>query len=478
MPPRKGSSPSKPSPLAPVNIDSPQLFISNTNPTGYRNVYAKLCYKDTDKPFVVEKDDHTMLGRYATALEAAAAYANWKASLHADAVIKDCNGKLGPERRWLVLRAGSTKPEWDRAEHLPARVIAAWEEKQCAVHNQRVERALGDGSGSSLAVTGVETAQVAKANADACARFLKQQWMDGALVLPSKKGFKIRGYSTYAKTLDAHDSEEQRTHTLLFTPGTLPVLRVHVPGFEAIEAELALWLLSRFDTFVELHSAHALRQSPETLKSTTFGVHQDTEDEPSILYTVVVKLTADEPDEVPSEMRVVGASEHFRYGAAAGSSGCFKASLHHASVKPSSEREHLKIAFFYKASTNRRAERAARAREEQLPAVPAPVTVATPPPEPPQRQQQQQQQQQQRKRRQPDVAAQSDEGQEPESPKKVPAMPSAAAPRAGGSANVNVPRAEAKAVQTCTDEHDEMPVRYWSYWLKVAKHRMGLDGTA
>ena len=74
------------------------------------------------------------------------------------------------------------------------------------------------------------------------------------------------------------------------------------------------------------------------------------------------------------------------------------------------------------------------------------------------------------------VAAQSDEGQEPESPKKVPAMPSAAAPRAGGSASVS--RAEAKAVQTCTDEHDEMPVRYWSKWLKVAKHRLGLDGTA
>lgn len=461
MAPRKSGT--KPSPLAPAAIGSPQLFISSTNPTGYRNVYAKSQHKDSEKPFTVEKDDRNSLGRFATALEAAVAYANWKASLHADAVVKGCNGKLGPERRWLVLRAGSTNPEWDRAEHLPAHIIAAWEEEQCAAHNQRVEPSIGDGSGSSLNRTGVETAQVAVADADACARFLQQQWLDGALVLPNQRGFKIRGYSTYAKTLDAHDSEEQRTHTLLFTPATLPVLRVHVPGFEAIEGELALWLLSRFDTFVELHSAHALRQSPETLKSTTFGVHQDTEDEPSILYTVVVKLTADAPEEPPSEMRVVGAPEHFRYGPAAGSSGCFQAALHHASVKPSSEREHLKIAFFYKASTNRRAERSARARLEQPPpALPADAAAAAAAsPEPPPRQRQQ------RKRRQPDTAR-SEEGHEPERPPQAPAMPATAG---GTSASANFPRAELVQAmdERAMDEHDEKLICQWSEWMRAAR---------
>eukprot|EP00966_Prymnesium_polylepis_P181877 4213408-Prymnesium_polylepis.1 len=34
-----------------------------------------------------------------------------------------------------------------------------------------------------------------------------------------------------------------------------------------------------------------------------------------------------------------GAPCHFRYGAAAGASGCFKARLHHASVEPQSDQE-------------------------------------------------------------------------------------------------------------------------------------------
>jgi hypothetical protein len=75
---------------------------------------------------------------------------------------------------------------------------------------------------------------------------------------------------------------------------------------------------------------------------------------------VVVKLTADAPGEPPSQMHVVGASRHFGYGAAAGAAGCFKARLFHASVEPASHTEHLKIAFFFRASTKgeRRAKRA------------------------------------------------------------------------------------------------------------------------
>jgi len=89
-------------------------------------------------------------------------------------------------------------------------------------------------------------------------------------------------------------------------------------------------------------------------------VHQDTEDFDFIEYTVVVKLTADVSGEAPSAMRVVGAPCHFRYGAAAGASGCFKARLHHASVEPQSDQEHLKVAYFFRKSTKgeRRAKRA------------------------------------------------------------------------------------------------------------------------
>ena len=60
-----------------------------------------------------------------------------------------------------------------------------------------------------------------------------------------------------------------------------------------------------------LWRAHVLRQGPDTLRSMGFSVHQDTEDNKLIKYTVVVKLTFDEEDEAPSSMRVVGAPSYF-----------------------------------------------------------------------------------------------------------------------------------------------------------------------
>ena len=79
------------------------------------------------------------------------------------------------------------------------------------------------------------------------------------------------------------------------------------------------------------------------------GSHQDTEEFEFIAYTVVVKLTADEPGEPASAMRVVAAAGGpFAYGPAAGAAGCFDARLHHASVAPASAREHLKMAYFFR----------------------------------------------------------------------------------------------------------------------------------
>ena len=89
-------------------------------------------------------------------------------------------------------------------------------------------------------------------------------------------------------------------------------------------------------------------------------MHQDTEDFSFIEYTVLVKLTPDAPGEPPSAMRVVGAAHPFLYDAVAGAAGCFRSDLFHASVAPESAEEHLKLAFFFRKSTQaeRRAKRA------------------------------------------------------------------------------------------------------------------------
>ena len=218
---------------------------------------------------------------------------------------------------------------------------------------------------------------------NACANFLRSGGPDGKLVLPGlldhdpRKGALVtassvrtvddpskekvvRGWTTYGKTLSTHDAEQQRLNTLLMTNSLLPACRRQLPGFAQMEQEMIQWLNMRYGTVAELFYAHGLRQSPRTLRSTGFAVHQDTEDFDFIEYTIVVKLTADAPGEPPSAMRVVGAPLHFHYGTEAGACGCFKARLYHASVAPESNEEHLKIAFFFRASTmgERRAKRA------------------------------------------------------------------------------------------------------------------------
>jgi hypothetical protein len=128
---------------------------------------------------------------------------------------------------------------------------------------------------------------------------------------------------------------------LFYAHGTQPPFKLHRPchcrSVPLLSPVFEPWLAG-------------LRQSTQTLKSTGFDVHQDTEDFSFIEYTVVVKLTPDEAAQSPSAMRVVGAPRHFEYGPEAGAAGSFRADVFHASVAPQGTNEHLKIAYFFRAS--------------------------------------------------------------------------------------------------------------------------------
>jgi hypothetical protein len=244
--------------------------------------------------------------------------------------------------------------------------------------NASIEPLLGDPA--SPHASGVVALSVSAEHASCCAAFLAAHWRHGSLLLPGctpsgsdcawmprhssnaravgERPTVVDGYSSYGKVIEPHNAEEQRLNTLLMTNARLPACRKQLPGFAEMELELADWLHRRFGTVVELFFAHGLRQSPETLRSTGFAVHQDTEEFDFIEYSVVVKLTQDEPGEPPSAMRVVGAPCHFEYGPSAGASGCFRSRLHHASVEPKSTKEHLKIAYFFR--TSKKGERRAK----------------------------------------------------------------------------------------------------------------------
>ena len=338
-----------------------QLILSPKSKTGYKHVYHK--YPGTALPYAAEDDTAFLIGKYKTAIDAARAYARWLKGVDmrvcSDLNILQSNMKSEKDLRYLVQRKSKPNdpPTWQPVRNLPPGLINQYEAATREARNMAVEPALAGSQAAasgasysfsdSLSQSGVEPCLVAPEDAERCARFLNEYWSDGALELAQIRR-KIFGYATYGKTLEEHDEEEQRTHTLLFTHSQLPLCRLHVPGFVEMEEQLARWLHERFGTVVSLYFAHGLRQGPETLKSTGFDVHQDTEEFDFIEYTVVVKLTADAPGEPPSRMRVIGAQRHFAYGPAAGSAGCFRARLYHASVAPESPEEHLKVAFFFR----------------------------------------------------------------------------------------------------------------------------------
>ena len=207
---------------------------------------------------------------------------------------------------------------------------------------------------------GVTKVIVSQRSVKQVAEHLQENWRDGKWHVTAKP---IEGFTTYDKVIGSYDAEEQKMNTLFIHPPAMPNLRKHVPGFLAMEKELLLWLTNRYNHVVETNNGHVLRQGPRTLGSTTFSVHQDTEEEYDIEYTIVVKLTADAKGEPPSEMMVLGGKSNFKYGAAAGSAGCFKAKCYHSSVQDKPGRkEHLKIAFFFKKDERGEA-RAKRAAE-------------------------------------------------------------------------------------------------------------------
>lgn len=152
-----------------------------------------------------------------------------------------------------------------------AHVLTGLDEASQAAFNRQLEPLLHTGPNAS----GVMPTSVPEDMADACAAFLRENWTSDKLMLGDHDA--CLGYHNYFKTLRPHDPGQQALSTLLFPNQLLEATRNHLPGFAAMEGVLAQWLRSRFGRRYELYYAHAIKQGPATLRSTGFGVHQDTE---------------------------------------------------------------------------------------------------------------------------------------------------------------------------------------------------------
>jgi hypothetical protein len=334
-----------------------RLYLNDQMETGYRGVWKSKCGRFYEAR-VTHDNKVTVIGTFPTATKAAVAYAKhyqaWVSSRRearlagqGAASSSSGNGVNGKSEGNVEAK------QWGRARQAIGFGDGIEQLKRQAAFNKGMEPLLSPGSSDP---SGVVAINVNPADAELCAQYLERHWTDGRLILPD--GQRCFGYGTYTKTLNQHDSEQQRLHTLLLTSALLPAVRAHVPGFSAMEESLLALLQQRCGSVFELFYAHGLRQGPDTLRSTGFSVHQDTEDFDFIDYSIVCKLTPDDDGEPPSKMSVVGAEQPFIYTGAAGSGGLFRSRLYHSSVAPESRRQHLKVAFFFR--ENRRGERAVK----------------------------------------------------------------------------------------------------------------------
>lgn len=220
------------------------------------------------------------LGIFGSPVEAAVAYARHRRDSRAarcvDPLLGGGGDGGGEEEEGWELRDSDSPTRYpiesdDESTETGGEGGAILQERRQAAFNRSIEPLLHDDGAS-----GVVPLSVTAATASACADFLRDHWVDGQLLLPGcsheyyegpqhRQGSRrpdaetpkcIKGWTTYAKTLTAHDAELQQRTTLLFSNALLPACRQQIPGFRAIENELIGWLHSRFGTVVELFYAH------------------------------------------------------------------------------------------------------------------------------------------------------------------------------------------------------------------------------
>ena len=199
-----------------------------------------------------------------------------------------------------------------------------------------------------------------------CGDHLFRHWVSKRLGTLHLGDSVLRGYNTYRETFkQPANSDRQRKDTLLIAPAHVSVARQHLPGFAALDAEATRGLalhMGMDPSRLKLEYGHGLHQCPKSARASLFDWHRDIDvggardtdvgagdgaPPGDIEFTVIVKLNDDKVGASPSRMIIAAASEPFSYGAAAGSTACFRSALWHASVMPASPDACIKLALFY-----------------------------------------------------------------------------------------------------------------------------------
>ena len=138
---------------------------------------------------------------------------------------------------------------------------------------------------------------------------LLEHWTGEGLVLGANLA-PIPPFHGYQSTLEPYHAGYQRLNTLVITKRRFKKAFEMIPGLGAL-AEGAMALMSRVVRTLafEHENIHVLRQVPGVPCGATFSPHRD-DHSLRLLYTLILKLTADPVAAPPSQMQVFEPVEH------------------------------------------------------------------------------------------------------------------------------------------------------------------------
>ena len=179
---------------------------------------------------------------------------------------------------------------------------------------------------------------------------LLEHWTGEGLVLGANLA-PIPPFHGYQSTLEPYHAGYQRLNTLVITKRRFKKAFEMIPGLGAL-AEGAMALMSRVVRTLafEHENIHVLRQVPGVPCGATFSPHRD-DHSLRLLYTLILKLTADPVAAPPSQMQVFEPVEHppLSYLSQAGSAIIFRSQDLHTSLAPAPALGTVvKVAFFFR----------------------------------------------------------------------------------------------------------------------------------
>ena len=177
---------------------------------------------------------------------------------------------------------------------------------------------------------------------DDCQRLL--DWLKANLGQdPPLGSVKLSGFARYGNTLEDHDKTAQAQNSLYirgvwFEREDYKHFLARIPGLSGLLETAIKKASEEVEDKLKPIWVHALRQGPNLQTATSFGVHTDNDgqDCSQAAWTIIVKLTQDDPQLPASQMHILGLPV-ISYPSHRGSAVAFPSSLYHSSVKAKQE---------------------------------------------------------------------------------------------------------------------------------------------